>query len=273
MKSSPIHSKTALCRWSLAALVLAVQACGGGGSEGAPTAESSGSSPATAVPAAPAPVAATPTPAPASGNGIVLSGIGQGPSPAPAPAPAPVAAAPAPVPAPAPAAPAPTPAPTPAPATTPSGSTLVQLSAATTCSIPGMKEAILAQINATRAAGRVCGTSILPPAPAMAWNDLLFSAAAKHSQDMATRNYFSHDSLDGTTFAQRLTNEGYRWSTAAENIAAGMGTVSGVMTTWLNSDGHCRNIMEPTLNEVAVACVVQGNSTYGTYWTMDLGRR
>ena len=136
-----------------------------------------------------------------------------------------------------------------------------------------MKDLILAQINAARAAGRVCGTTIKPAAPALVWNDLLFSAAAKHSQDMATRNYFSHDSLDGTSFAQRLTKEGYFWSTAAENIAAGQQSVTSVMTTWLNSEGHCRNIMEPTLTEVAVACVMQGSSTYGTYWTMDLGRR
>ena len=136
-----------------------------------------------------------------------------------------------------------------------------------------MRDAILTQINAARAAGRVCGTSILPAARAMTWNDILFSAAARHSQDMANRNYFSHDSLDGTTFAQRLTNEGYNWSIAAENIAAGQNSVAGVMTTWLNSEGHCRNIMEPALTEVAVACVSQGGTTYGTYWTMDLGRR
>ena len=136
-----------------------------------------------------------------------------------------------------------------------------------------MRDAILTQINAARAAGRVCGTSILPAARAMSWNDILFSAAARHSQDMANRNYFSHDSLDGTTFAQRLTNEGYNWSIAAENIAAGQNSVAGVMTTWLNSEGHCRNIMEPALTEVAVACVSQGGTTYGTYWTMDLGRR
>ena len=136
-----------------------------------------------------------------------------------------------------------------------------------------MKDLILAQINAARSAGRVCGTTIMPAAPALAWNNLLFSAAAKHSQDMASNNYFTHDSQNGTTFAQRLLNEGYQWSAAAENIAAGQQSVSSVMTTWLNSPGHCRNIMEPALTEVAVACVMQGNTTYGTYWTMDLGRR
>ena len=136
-----------------------------------------------------------------------------------------------------------------------------------------MREAILAQINAARAAGRVCGTSIMPPVPAMSWNDILFSAGARHSRDMATRNYFSHDSLDGTTFAQRLAREGYNGWAAAENIAAGQNSVAGVMATWLNSEGHCRNIMAPVLTEVAVACVNQAGTTYGNYWTMGLGGR
>ena len=134
-----------------------------------------------------------------------------------------------------------------------------------------MREAILAEINAARTAGRVCGTEIMPAVAAMKWNDLLFSAAARHSQDMASRNYFSHTSPEGVTFSQRLANEGYIGWAAGENIAAGQSSVSGVMGAWLTSEGHCRNIMQPVLNEVGVACVAGGS--YGTYWTMDLGGR
>lgn len=107
----------------------------------------------------------------------------------------------------------------------------------------------------------------------MKWNDILFSAAARHSQDMATRNYFSHTTPEGITFSQRLATEGYVGWAAGENIAAGQSTVSGVMAAWLGSEGHCRNIMQPLLTEVAVACVSQAGSSYGTYWTMDLGGR
>lgn len=134
-----------------------------------------------------------------------------------------------------------------------------------------MREAILKQINLSRTSGQVCGTQLMPRVAALKWNDLLFSAAAKHSKDMATRNYFSHTSPEGVEFTQRLAAEGYGFYAAAENIAAGMNTVSGVMTTWLASDGHCRNIMDPVLSDVAVACVTQDGSTYGSYWTMDLG--
>lgn len=134
-----------------------------------------------------------------------------------------------------------------------------------------MREAILKQINLSRTSGQVCGTQLMRPVPALKWNDLLFSAAAKHSKDMATRNYFSHTSPEGVEFTQRLAAEGYSFYAAAENIAAGMNTVNGVMITWLSSDGHCRNIMDPVLSDVAVACVAQDGTTYGSYWTMDLG--
>jgi uncharacterized protein YkwD len=136
-----------------------------------------------------------------------------------------------------------------------------------------MRDEILQQINLVRTSGRVCGTDILPAVAPMAWNDILFSASARHSIDMATRNYFSHTTPEGVTFAQRLTNEGYSWRVAGENIAAGQSSVAQVMSTWLGSDGHCRNIMSPELSEVAVACVTQAGSTYYSYWTMDLGTR
>lgn len=136
-----------------------------------------------------------------------------------------------------------------------------------------MRNAILQQITLVRASGAVCGAQLLPAAPALAWNDVLFSAAARHSLDMATRNYFSHTTPEGVAFNQRLTAEGYTGWIVGENIAAGQGSVATVMSTWMGSDGHCRNIMQPQFREVAVACVMRPGTTYGTYWTMELGAR
>lgn len=151
--------------------------------------------------------------------------------------------------------------------------TLIELSAATSCSIPALREAVLQRVNAARVDGAVCGTQALPPAAALQWNDILFSAAARHSLDMAARNYFSHDTPEGVSFSQRLTAEGYLWRAAGENIAAGQTSVSQVMAGWLASEGHCRNIMNPGFSEVAVACVNQPGTTFGTYWSMELGSR
>jgi uncharacterized protein YkwD len=131
----------------------------------------------------------------------------------------------------------------------------------------------LQQINAARASGRTCGAEALPPTGALVWNDMLFAAAAKHSLDMANRNYFAHETPEGIDAAQRVSAEGYGWWAVGENIAAGHGTFDAVMSGWLASEGHCRNIMQPVFADVALACVAQPGTAWGTYWTMDLGRR
>lgn len=158
------------------------------------------------------------------------------------------------------------------PTTPPASTSLVALTSATSCAIPGFRELLLTRINAARAAGRSCGGQTQPAAPAMAWNDRLFSAAARHSVDMASRNYFSHTSPEGGDAAGRAAAAGYGWSALGENIAAGDTSVEGVMATWLGSQGHCRNIMNPAYADVAVACVARAGTTYGTYWTMVLAR-
>lgn len=149
---------------------------------------------------------------------------------------------------------------------------LIALDATTSCGQANFRAELLQQINAARAQARSCGANTLPAATALAWNDRLFSAAARHSRDMAVNNYFSHTSQDGRTFSRRITDEGYAWSSAGENIAAGQATVSDVMSGWLASPGHCANIMRAEFRDVAVSCVSQAGSNYGRYWTMSLAR-
>ncbi len=60
-------------------------------------------------------------------------------------------------------------------------------------------------------------------------NSKLQEAARLHSLDMGTNNYFSHDSQDGTKFSARITAQGYQWSRAGENIAAGYLDARAVM--------------------------------------------
>ena len=115
------------------------------------------------------------------------------------------------------------------------GSTLVALDAGTSCNLPDFRNSLLQQINAARAVARSCGGTAMPAVAPLAWNDALFSAAARHSTDMAANNYFSHTGLDGRTASQRIAAEGYAWSWVGENIAAGQTSVSTVMNGWLAS--------------------------------------
>ena len=130
---------------------------------------------------------------------------------------------------------------------------------------------MLAAINQARASGRYCGTTWYPATGALTWNTLLTQAAAAHSTDMANNDYFSHTSLDGRTFVQRIVATGYQYTTLAENIAAGSGTIQAVMDMWLASPGHCANIMNASLTDFGGACVANAAATYGTYWTHDFG--
>ncbi|GGL11730.1 CAP domain-containing protein [Deinococcus radiotolerans] len=133
---------------------------------------------------------------------------------------------------------------------------------------------VLDLTNAARAVARTCGTTSYPAAPALTWNAPLAQAAQGHATDMATQNYFSHTSKDGRTFSQRITNAGYTpYRTIGENIAAGQTTPQAVVDGWLKSEGHCRNIMNPSFKELGVGYAYAGTSTYKHYWVQDFGAR
>lgn len=147
--------------------------------------------------------------------------------------------------------------------------------AGATCGIADFSATALARINAVRAAGANCGVNgVLPAVPALRWNAALTTAASAHSADMAALNYFSHTSADGRTFDTRVSAAGYTYSRLGENIAAGYAGIDSVMNGWVDSDGHCANLMSANFTEVGLACVAgTSSSSYNTYWTMDLGKQ
>lgn len=173
-------------------------------------------------------------------------------------------------------APLPLPVATTTPASAPAGSTpATPASLDVNCGLngaAGIQAEILQRVNALRSAGAVCGTTTYGATTPLIWNSLLLKAATGHSVDMGNNNYFSHTSADGRTLAQRVTAAGYNYSAAGENIAAGQTSVAQVMTGWINSPGHCQNLMDPVFRDIGVACVRNDNATYSYYWTMDLGR-
>jgi uncharacterized protein YkwD len=91
------------------------------------------------------------------------------------------------------------------------------------------------------------------------------AAAQAHSDDMAVNGYFSHDSLDGRSFADRLRAAGYP-SPGGENIAQGQRTAQSVHQAWMNSSGHRANILNCGFTAIGVGL----NQTAWT-WTQDFG--
>jgi len=133
------------------------------------------------------------------------------------------------------------------------------------------EDQVVILVNQQRAAGASCGGTPYAPVAALTMNSSLRAAAQEHSFDMAANDYFSHTSLDGRTFDQRIHNAGYFGSYLGENIAAGQPTPASVVAAWMASTGHCVNIMTGSFTAVGVGYAFSSSSTYHAYWTMDFG--
>ena len=115
---------------------------------------------------------------------------------------------------------------------------------------------VLARTNAERIRAG-CG--------ALRFDARLAAAARAHSADMVNRHYFEHESPDGATPAERTAAAGYP-DYGGENIAYGQGSAAEVMSDWMGSPGHRRNILDCEFTSVGV-----GLDPRGMYWTQDFG--
>jgi uncharacterized YkwD family protein/spore coat assembly protein SafA len=93
----------------------------------------------------------------------------------------------------------------------------------------------------------------------------LSRAARYKSQDMATKNYFSHTSPTYGSPFDLMESFGIKFSAGGENIAMGQRTAAEVMNGWMNSPGHRSNILSPAYNEIGVGLAKSANGKY--YWT------
>jgi uncharacterized protein YkwD len=139
-------------------------------------------------------------------------------------------------------------------------------------SYAALEQQILEQLNVFRSQSQTCGGTSYPAVPPLTMNAELRLAARLHSQDMADQNFFDHDSLDGRTFMDRINDAGFTGGCpCGENIAAGSSTASATMTQWINSPGHCSNMMGSGYTTVGIGYGYNASSSYGHYWTQDFG--
>jgi uncharacterized protein YkwD len=127
-------------------------------------------------------------------------------------------------------------------------------------------------VNALRAVAQACGGVPVPAVGDVAWNERLAAAAQAHSSDMARHGFFSHTGSDGLSVGDRVGAEGYVWTAVAENIAAGHATLQTALAGWMNSAGHCQNLMRSNVTDVGLACMRREGGGQTAYWTMVLAR-
>jgi uncharacterized protein YkwD len=148
------------------------------------------------------------------------------------------------------------------------------------------KAEFLDAVNEARAHGRECGKyGYMPAVPPLRWDDRLYRAAYEHSEDMAETSHYAHtgsgkesdwtaqvlDLGHGSTIEERFINNRMKATTWGENIDAQLMTTKEHMQRWLNSEGHCRNIMYAGVNLFGMAHVENEDSEWGSYWTQEFG--
>jgi uncharacterized protein YkwD len=130
--------------------------------------------------------------------------------------------------------------------------------------------------------------------PPLKRNPLLDNSAELHSGNMAARNFFAHCDPDtGSMPWDRVTDAGYTWNYAGENLAAGSNTAAGAMAQWMGSTPHRNQILSTTSRELGIGYVHDpsdaGNVRYDNdrncvsddfnngpwhhYWTQNFGLR
>jgi len=129
---------------------------------------------------------------------------------------------------------------------------------------------VLDAINEQRGRTTDCGEyGVFPPVPPLEFNDLLRCTARAHSQDMAESDYFDHVGPAGDLPWDRMDDAGYDYYAAGENIAAGFSLGADVVAAWVESDGHCANLMGSAYVETGVGYYYDQDSTYRYYWTQS----
>jgi uncharacterized protein YkwD len=101
---------------------------------------------------------------------------------------------------------------------------------------------------------------------------------------MATRKYFSHDSLSGADFVARIRRAGYlrgaRSWVVGENLAWGSRGYSRprvIMKLWMNSTGHRANILNASFREIGIGLAYDAPVAHGgkpaCIYATDFGSR
>lgn len=95
---------------------------------------------------------------------------------------------------------------------------------------------------------------------ALLWDDELAACARERAYEI--RESFSHTRPDGSDCFTILEEEGISYTSCGENIASGQRTPQEVMTAWMNSSGHKKNILKSGFGRLGVGCAYIDGAYY-----------
>ncbi len=99
-------------------------------------------------------------------------------------------------------------------------------------------------------------------------DEKLCKVAQIKAEEMAKLSYFSHDSPTYGSPFEMMNTFGITYRTAGENIAMGQRTAAEVMTAWMNSEGHRKNILKTDYTEIGIGVYADEKTGY-KYWVQQ----
>ena len=88
------------------------------------------------------------------------------------------------------------------------------------------------------------------------------ASKAAHIRAKEIVKSFSHTRPDGTSCFTAAKEAGVTYRTAGENIAYGYKTPAQVVTGWMKSEGHRKNILSSSFSKIGVACFENSGTLY-----------
>ncbi len=143
------------------------------------------------------------------------------------------------------------------------------------------EDEILLWTNEARVEGFNCDThGMFAPTQPLAMEPRLRCAARMHALYMSeVADDFDHVTHAGVGPNDRVRDVDYSFEATGENIAVGNLTPKQIVDGWLESDGHCSNLMAPVFDEIGIGYAFGTWETDGLagvieapYWVQNFGK-
>lgn len=89
----------------------------------------------------------------------------------------------------------------------------------------------------------------------LVYNEKLSQAALAKAQDMFSDQYWAHTAPDGLEPWDFISDVGYVYKVAGENLARDFETTDQMVKAWMNSPTHRANIMNGKFQEIGIAVI------------------
>ncbi|HVS78763.1 MAG TPA: CAP domain-containing protein [Candidatus Saccharimonadales bacterium] len=97
--------------------------------------------------------------------------------------------------------------------------------------------------------------------PSLSLSHKLDAAAQAQADDMATRDYWSHDTPEGSPPWTWVTDQGYAYEKLGQNLAAGFSDEQSTVDGWMASAPHRENLLDSSFTQVGFGYANNANYT------------